>query len=84
MLHDRLPNFLMTLELLDAAGRHDAFMNEVMETGGSLTSPQRNQSHLWEINLHGQVATGHTEEEAIRNWRRAASTCWHQNKIEHF
>ncbi len=72
---DRLPSFLLNLECLDMAGKIDAFINEVIETGGSYVAPADNDtwaSHLFEISLHSVSATGANEEEAIRNWIRAA------------
>lgn len=71
---DRLRAFLLNLECLDLAARHDAFMNEAIETGGCCLPPQANtwSSHLFEIDLHGVTACGMTENEAIRNWTRAA------------
>lgn len=71
---DRLPGFLLNLECLDIAGQRDAFMNEVMESGGSYVPPAGDDwsSHLFEISLHGVVAYGSSEDEAIRNWKKAA------------
>lgn len=71
---DRLSAFLLNLECLDMAGQCDAFMNEVMECGGSYVPPAGDDwsSHLFEISLHGVVAYGSSEDEAIRNWKKAA------------
>lgn len=71
---DRLTAFLLTLECLDPAGRTDAFMNEVMECGGTYVAPQPDDrtSHLFEIALHGISGWGASEEEAIRRWTKAA------------
>lgn len=66
--------FLLNLECLDMAGQRDAFMNEVIESGGSYVRPNGDDwsSHLFEIALHGVVAYGSSEDEAIRNWKKAA------------
>lgn len=74
LLNDRLTAFLLNLECLDMAGRRDAFMNEVIETGGSYVPPAdaAQSSHFFEIALHGVNAYGASEEEAIRNWTKAA------------
>ncbi|PIE15299.1 MAG: hypothetical protein CSA68_07305 [Rhodobacterales bacterium] len=55
-------------------GQKDAFFNEIMESGGSYVAPGGNDrsSHLFEISLHGVVAYGSSEDEAIRNWKKAA------------
>lgn len=74
LLNDRLTAFLLNLECLCIAGQKDAFMNEVMECGGSYVPPASaaQSSHLFEISLHGVNAYGGSEEEAIRNWTKAA------------
>lgn len=74
LLNDRLTAFLLNLECLDSAGQKDAFMNEVMENGGSYVPPAdaAQSSHLFEIALHGVNAYGASEDEAIRNWTKAA------------
>jgi hypothetical protein len=74
LLNDRLTAFLLNLECLGMAGQKDAFMNEVMENGGTYVSPDlaAGMSHLFEISLHGVNAYGGSEEEAIRNWTKAA------------
>lgn len=74
--NDRLTAFLLKLEFLDIAGTKDAFMNEVMECGGSYVPPAdaAQSSHLFEIALHGANAYGASEEEAIRNWTKFAKS----------
>ena len=76
LLNDRLTAFLLNLECLDIAGQKDAFMNEVMECGGSYVPPvdAAQSSHMFEIALHGVNAYGASEEETIRNWTKAAKT----------
>lgn len=78
LLNDRRATFLRGLDHLSMAGKKDAFMNEVMECGGSYVPPvsaaqPANPSHLFEIALHDVNAYGATEEEAIRNWMKAAT-----------
>ncbi|WP_226550827.1 hypothetical protein [Celeribacter naphthalenivorans] len=51
--------------------RHDALMNEAMETGG--TYAPRVEGH-WLIDLHGVRVTGETEDKAQRLWFRIAAT----------
>ena len=77
-LHNRITTFLSNLKSKDAAERRDAFMNEVMETGGNYIAPQPDQTnctHLYEIQLHGVSAWGFGEDEAIHNWQVAAARC---------
>jgi hypothetical protein len=71
---ERATTFLQNLERLGPAGQHDAFINEVIETGGSYIPPadDTRSSHLFEISLHGVVAYGASESEAFRNWVKAA------------
>ncbi len=71
---ERIHAFLLNLECLGPEGQKDAFMNEVMENGGSYVPPAGDDwaSHLFEISLHGVVAYGSSEDEAIRNWKKAA------------
>lgn len=76
-LHNRLAQFLSTLDRLSPVALQDAVVNEVIETGGSYCPPPPEgsdawASHLFEIALHGVTATGMSEAEAIRNWRKAA------------
>ncbi|MBR9651888.1 hypothetical protein [Thalassovita aquimarina] len=70
----RLPAFLAHLERIEPEAQKDAFVNEVMETGGTYMTPQPDteSSHMVELNLHGVVAWGSDEAEAIRNWKKAA------------
>lgn len=71
---ERLSSFLINLECLDAAGQRDAFVNEILETGGSYTAPRGNEqvNHLFEIALHGIIAYGSCERAAIREWVKSA------------
>ena len=69
---ERLPSFLINLECLDLAGQRDAFINECLETGGHISEPAEHVSHLWEASLHEIFASGTSEEEVIRNWKKAA------------
>jgi len=70
---ERLHAFLLNLECLDVAGQRDAFMNEVIESGTYVPSADSNgASHMFEISLHGVVAYGSSESEAIHNWKKAA------------
>lgn len=68
----RAARFLQSLDSLGPEDRKDAFMNEAMETGGSYLPPHLRCSHLFEIALHDVNAWGADEEEAIRNWMKAA------------
>ena len=69
---DRLPRFLLNLECLGPAGQREAVINECNEANGYFHAPARNRSHLWELRLHGIYVTGASEEQAIRNWKKAA------------
>lgn len=82
VLHNRSMVFLRNLEQLSAIGQHDAFINEVLECNGHFIAPKHNQSHLWELHLHGINATGATEEEAIANWKRLACKSFPTEEIE--
>lgn len=72
---NRVTVFLQHLECLGIAGQRDAFMNEVIETGGTYITPDNGScaSHLFEISLYNVVAYGGSEAEAIRNWKKTAS-----------
>lgn len=74
-LHHRLMRFLVNLELLDTVGRHDAIMNETIETGGWFGTPQslpRAPSGTVEITLHGITAYGECASNACASWVAAA------------
>ncbi|WP_417257378.1 hypothetical protein [Celeribacter sp.] len=80
-IENRRARFYDRVIQLDANDQPDAFFNEVIETGGTYTTPDNETwkgSHLVEISLHGVSAFGMTEEEAISNWiqqtRRAIRT----------
>ncbi|WP_306155414.1 hypothetical protein [Roseovarius sp. MMSF_3281] len=57
-----------SLRRADAATRADLIANEVIETGGTYTEPKGDCSHVFEIHLHGILASGFSEDEAIQNW----------------
>ena len=82
VLHIRALTFLQNLENLSATGQHDAFINEVLENNGYFTAPKHDQSHLWELSLHGIDASGLNEEEAIANWKRLARNSLRAEEIE--
>ncbi|SFR40638.1 hypothetical protein SAMN04488005_1532 [Yoonia tamlensis] len=73
--HSPMVAFLDRLTRDSTDGHNDAFMNEVMENGGSYVPPAgtTTSSHLFEISLHNVSAFGATEAEAIRNWIKAAT-----------
>lgn len=75
VLHHRLPGFLENLELLDTVGRHDAIMNETIETGGwfgAVKSLPKAPSGTVEITLHGITAYGECASNACASWVAAA------------
>lgn len=72
ILHSRIGRFLINLECLDIAGRHDAVVAEVHETNGHFHAPSGRLSHLWDLRLHSITASGASVEEAIANWKRLA------------
>ncbi len=76
MMNDRLAAFVLGLDKIDAEDTEtlkDAFMNEVIENGGSYDPPRDTQRCLFEISLHDVAASGASELLAIRNWRIAAT-----------
>lgn len=79
---DRLDQMLNSLELLDKIGRHDAIINEVIETNGWFGAPRSMPSApqgLIEITLHGVTAYGATASEACANWIISANFTRMQN-----
>jgi hypothetical protein len=82
ILHNRAQAFLHNLDRLSATGQHDAFINEVLESNGFFIAPKHDQSHLWELSLHGINATGANEEEAIANWKRLAIKAMPDDQME--
>lgn len=74
-LRSRRARFIGQLAHLSQTEKQDAFANEAIETGGSMIPPNTNNrsSHLFEISLHGATGYGATEDEAMRNWLRAAN-----------
>ncbi len=76
MMTERLAAFVTGLDKIDAEDTEtlkDAFMNEVIENGGTYAPPRDDQPCLFEISLHGITANGVSELTAIRNWRIAAT-----------
>ncbi|WPZ24887.1 hypothetical protein UM399_12010 [Sulfitobacter pontiacus] len=76
MMTERLAAFVSGLDKIDAEDTEtlkDAFMNEVIENGGSYDPPHGDQRALFEISLHDVTACGASELTAIRNWRIAAT-----------
>lgn len=70
----RILDFLATLECLDQTAHPKAFADEITRTGGSyLPLGLRHTSHFCELSLHGIVAYGASEEEMLRNWKKAAT-----------
>ncbi len=82
LLHNRALTFLQNLDRLSATGQQDAFINEALESHGRFDAPSVDRSHLWELDLHGIFATGATEEEAIGNWKRLATTAMPDDQLE--
>jgi len=70
---DHLPRLVAKMRTEDNATRRDTMMREMMETGGTWVSPRGSTTHLFEIQLHGITATGHSEDEAITNWIKNAT-----------
>ncbi len=76
MMHERLATFVSGLDKIDAEDTEtlkDAFMNEVIENGGTYDPPDGAGRSYFEISLHDVTATGASELLAIRNWRIAAT-----------
>jgi hypothetical protein len=76
-IHNRLHGFLETLDRCNCEDQKDAIMNEVMETGGTYVPHSDGAdnwaSHLFELNLHGVEAYGHSETDVITNWKPIAA-----------
>lgn len=74
-LHDCLTAFLARIEPLSETDRHDAFVGEVIGTGGTFMDPPKGDnatSHLFEVSLHNVVGRGTTSQEAFADWCDAA------------
>ncbi len=74
-LHCSLTSFLARIEHLSGTALHDAFVGEVIETGGTYMDPPADDdgtSHLFEISLHDVVGRGASEPETFANWIQAA------------
>lgn len=71
---DRLPCFLRSLDAKTAEEQAEAFMNEVIESGGTYVRPTNTNwsSHMFEVSLHHVSGFGGSEGEAIQNWIKAA------------
>lgn len=75
-LFSRLHGFIASLEYVNSIEeKQNAFMRECQECGGSYTPahPDQAGSHLFEIKLHGESASGSSDEEVMRNWLRVAT-----------
>lgn len=75
LIPDRLTQLLRALDNLPYAGRLDAIVAEVLETGGSYpAAPTQTPEfqHVWALDLHGITATGPDEAAMIENWCCAA------------
>lgn len=76
MMSERLAAFVAGLDQIDRSdpdALKDAFMNEVIENGGTYQSEPNTKPLLFGINLHGIHAVGETVAIAIRNWTMAAN-----------
>lgn len=76
-LHDCLTAFLARIEPLDGTDLHDAFVGEVMGTGGTYMDPPKGDdatSHLFEISLHNVVGRGTNPQRAFADWKEAAQS----------
>lgn len=76
MMTERLAAFVTGLDKIDAEDTetlNDAFMNEVIENGGTYAPPHEDFPCFFEISLHGLAVNGVSELTAIRNWRIAAT-----------
>lgn len=76
MMSERLAAFVTGLDQIDRSdpdALKDAFMNEVIENGGTYQSEPNTKPLMFGINLHGIHATGETVALAIRNWTMAAN-----------
>ncbi|MDF3413258.1 hypothetical protein HKX54_02230 [Sulfitobacter sp. M57] len=72
-LHNTLAAFLSRIESKAGTDLHDAFVGEVIETGGTFVDlPNDATSHLFEVSLHNVVGRGASDQEAFTSWQRAA------------
>lgn len=76
----RLETFFESIRLLSPESVKDAFMNEIMEAGGTYAGADAevSASCLFEISLHEVLAYGRSEEDAIKNWLEAARARLHE------
>lgn len=71
----RLTDFLARIDARADGDLADAFVTEILETGGTWVQPADGDtwsSHMFEIALHGVAAFGGTAYDAMLNWLRAA------------
>lgn len=76
MMNERLIPFVRGVSLIDHSDPDtlkDAFMNEVIENGGAYADATGVETCLYEISLHGVIARGASEMDAIHNWITAAN-----------
>lgn len=75
LIPDRLAALLRALDRIPYAGRLDAIVNEVIETGGVYRVPNAASAgarFYCELHLHGVIGTGRDEAAMIENWIKAA------------
>tara|TARA_R110002051_G_scaffold324897_2_gene424430 strand:- start:18 stop:416 length:399 start_codon:yes stop_codon:yes gene_type:complete len=76
MMNERLIPFVRGVSLIDHNDPDtlkDAFMNEVIENSGAYADPTGVETCLYEISLHGIIARGASEMDAIHKWITAAN-----------
>ncbi|UOA23620.1 hypothetical protein DSM110277_02049 [Sulfitobacter pontiacus] len=76
MMNERLIPFVRGVSLIghnDPDTLKDAFMNEVIENGGAYADATAVETCLYEISLHGIIARGASEMDAIQKWITAAN-----------
>lgn len=76
MMSERLIPFVRGVSQIDHSDPDtlkDAFMNEVIENGGEYAVAPSVETCLYEISLHGIIARGASEVDAIRDWITAAN-----------
>ncbi len=80
---DRLTALLRALDRIPYAGRIDAIVNEVIETGGIYRVPNPTTAgarYFCELHLHGITAHGGDEADMITNWIDAARAATSQGE----
>jgi hypothetical protein len=76
MMKERLIPFVRGVSQIDHSDPDtlkDAFMNEVIENGGEYAVAPSVETCLYKISLHGIIARGASEVDAIRDWITAAN-----------